>query len=139
MNNNLSLCRFLFCTEDGVIMRFNLADGTKVTLVTDVGNVYVIKLDCIKKRVYWLEDSGGARPIKSCDYGGKEKKTIASGPFGQYLLGVLGDSLYVLNTNEYRINEMNVSSGNIARKILVDKHDYIDLTLVDKSVQPTGE
>ena len=144
MNNNFLLCRFLFWTElEGeVIMRFNLADRTKVTLVTPFGFVNTIKLDCSRKRVYWLHHpfSGAEHNyIKSCDYGGKEKKTIARGPFDSGLLGVLGDSLYVLNTNENRINVMNVSSGNITRKILVDKHDYYDLTLVDKSVQPTGE
>jgi len=117
-------------------MRFNLADSMKVTLVIHVGYVYAIKLDCHKKRVYWLKYSSWSN-IKSCDYGSKKKETIASGPFHSRLLGVLGDSLYFLNTIEYRINVMNVSNGNISQKILVDNADYKDLLAVDKSVQPT--
>ena len=131
-----SLCRFLFWAEDGVIIRFHLADSIKVTFVTYGGNVYAIKLDCRKKRVYWLEYS---RRIKSLDYGGKERRTVTDGHFNEYLLGMLGDSLYFLDTNTYRINEMNVSNGNISRKILVDWRTYYDLVLVEKSVQPKCE
>ena len=114
-------------------MRFNLADGMKVTLVIYVGIVYTIKLDCHKKRVYWLEYSNS---IKSLDYGGKQKKTITKGPFHSRLLDVMGDSLYFLNTNEYRINVMNISNGKISRKIPIDNANYQDLLLVDESVQP---
>ena len=119
-----------------MIIRFHLADSIKVTFVTYGGNVYAIKLDCRKKRVYWLEYSSR---IKSLDYGGKKRRTVTEGQFNEYLLGVLGDSLYFLDTNIYRINEMNVSNGNISRKILVDRRTYFDLVLVEKSVQPKCE
>ena len=132
-------CRFLFWTEDKVIIRFSLADGIKVTLVTYVGDVYAIKLDCRKKRVYWLEYFSSIQYIKSADFGGQGKITITEGRFNEYLLGVLGDSLYFLDTSIYRINEMNVSNGNISRKILVDRNTYYDLVLVQKSVQPKCE
>jgi len=121
-----------------MIIRFNLADSIKVTLVTYVGDVHAIKLDCRKKRVYWLEYSSR---IKSCDYGGKEKKTMTEGRFNRYLLGVLGDSLYFLDTNKDRINEMNVTNGNISRTIKVDSAVdvyYFDLVVVDKTLQPSG-
>ena len=135
----LLLCRFLFWTEytygRGVITRFNLADGIKVTLVRDAGDVYAIKLDCNKKRVYWLEYSSR---IKSSDYRGQEKKIIKTGHFDTNILGVSVDSLYFLDRNKYRINEMNVSNGNISRTVLVDRGVYYyDLLVVDKSVQPT--
>ena len=133
-------CRFLFWAEDKVIILFSLADGIKVTLVTIyVGDVYSIKLDCRKKRVYWLEYFSSIQYIKSADFGGQAKKTITEGKFNKYLLGVLGDSLYFLDTNIYRINEMNVSNGNISRKILVDRTTYYDLVLVKRSVQPKCE
>ena len=74
--------------------------------------------------------------IKSRDYGGKQKKMIAKGPFHSRLLGVMGDSLYFLNTNEYRINVMNISNGKISQKIPIDNANYQDLLLVDESVQP---
>jgi hypothetical protein len=77
--------------------------------------------------------------VKSCDYGGREKKTITSGPFNEDLLGVLGDSLYFLNTYDYRITEMNVSNGELLQKIGVDEIPYRDLSVVEKSIQPTGE
>ena len=119
-----------------MIIRFHLADSIKVTFVTYGGNVYAIKLDCHKKRVYWLEYS---IRIKSLDYGGKERRTVTDGQFSRNILGVLGDLLYFLDTNIYRINEMNVSNGNISRKILVDRRTYYDLVLVEKSIQPKCE
>ena len=133
-------CRFLFWAEDKVIIRFSLADGIKVTLVKIyVGDIYAINLDCRKKRVYWLEYFSSIHYIKSSDFGGQGKKSITEGRFNEYLLGVLGDLLYFLDTNIYRINEMNVSNGNILRKILVDRRTYYDLVLVEKSVQPKCE
>ena len=120
-------------------MRLSLANNITVTLVANAGSAHAIKLDNTKKRVYWMEVFSSNRSIKSCDYGGKEKKTITSGPFNEDLLGVLGDSLYFLNTFDYRITEMNVSNGNISRKIFVDNADYRDLVVVDKSIQPAGE
>ena len=129
------LCRFLFWTEYGMITRFNLADSIKVTLVRDGGAVYAIKLDCNKKRVYWLEYSSG---IKSSDYRGQEKKSVKTRHFNSNILGVSGDSLYFLEINKYRINEMNVSNGIISRTVLVDRGvSYYDLVVVDKSVQPS--
>ena len=133
----LLFCRFLFWTEDAVILRFNLSDSFKVTLVRDAGGVYVIKLDCRKKRVYWFEYSSR---IRSCNYGGKEKKTIAEGRYHPYLLSVLGDSLYFLDTNKHRINEMNATNGNILRTILVNSGAfYNDLLVVDKSVESSSK
>ena len=131
----LFLCRFLFWTEYGMITRFNLADGIKVTLVRDAGDVYAIKLDCNKKRVYWLEYSSG---IKSSDYSGQENKIVKIGQFNTNMLGVSGDSLYFVHRNKYPINEMNVSNGNISGTVLVDMGvSYYDLVVMDKSVQPT--
>ena len=123
-----------------MIILYSLADGIKVTLVTIyAGDIHAIKLDCRKKRVYWLEYFHSIHYIKSIDYGSKEKKIVATGQFDSNLLGVLGDSLYFLDTSIYRINEMNVSNGNISRKILVDRNTYYDLVLVEKSVQPKCE
>ena len=121
-----------------MITRFNLAGGVKVTLVRDVGDVYAIKLDCNKKRVYWLEYSSSIQSIKSSDYNGKGKTDITGGKFDRYLLGLLGDLLYFLDTSDHRINERNVSDGNISRTFQVDSGDsYYDLLVVDKSLQPT--
>ena len=120
-------------------MQFNFADRIKVTLVTYVGSSGAIKLDCSKKRVYWLENFRSIGHIKSSDYGGRQKETITSGSIDRNLLGVLGDSLYFLNTNEYHIKEMNVSNGNISRTIPIEQEHYQDLLLVAKSVQPTCE
>ena len=89
--------------------------------------------------MYWLEYFSSIHYIKSADFGGQGKKIITEGRFNKYLLGVLGDSLYFLDTSIYRINEMNVSNGNISRKILVDRNTYYDLVLVQKSVQPKCE
>ena len=117
-------------------MQFSFADGIKVTLLTYVGRGGAIKLDCNKNRVYWLEYVGSIGRIRSCDYAGGEKKTITGGSINSNLLGVLGDSLYFLDKSEYHINEMNVSNGSISRTIPVERENYQDLLVVDKSVQP---
>jgi len=135
----IPLCRFLFWTEKGVVIRLNLAHGFKVTLVTYLGEGGAIKLDCSKKRVYWLENSRSIVHINSCNYRGGKKKTLRSGSIDKNLLGVLGDLLFFVNTNEHRINVMNVSNGNISQTIVVEWEDYQDLLVVDKSVQPTCE
>ena len=119
-------------------MRLNLVDRVNSTLTTYTGGSSAIKLDCRTKRLYWFEHSSGGHSISSCDYGGKDKKTIASGPFHEGLLSVLGDSLYVLNKVQYHISQMNVSNGTILSSILVEKTNvYYDLNVVDRSVQPT--
>ncbi len=125
------------------LMRFCFADGTKVTLATYLnGYSPAVELDYTKKRVYWLFYvlGGNNHDIYSCDYNGKNWKTVKSGPFNQYLLRIFRDSLYFLVKNNFsHINQMNVSNGNISRSILVNKTDYYDLLVVDSSVQPMGE
>ncbi|CAB4018920.1 Hypothetical predicted protein, partial [Paramuricea clavata] len=116
-----------------VLKRLSLANGFQKTLTTFSEESYAIKLDCTKKRVYWLANTA---EIISSDYDGKDKKTIANGSFTESILGVFGDSLYYQNTNLHGIKEMNVSTGNISRSILVDKVFYDDLIFVDNSAQP---
>ena len=112
-------------------MIFHLAEDIKVTLVTYAGEGGAIKLDCSKKRVYWLvmEYSRRIGHIKLCNYRGGEKKTITSGSINRNLLGVFGDSFFFLNTN--------VSNRNNSRTILVEQGNYQDLLVVDNSLQPT--
>ena len=124
-------------------MRFSFADGTKVTLATDrnvYGYSHAVELDYTKKRVYWLfyvQIGDNNHDLYSCNYNGKNRKTVKSGPFNEYLLRVFRDSLYFMVKNN--LNQMNVSNGNIFRSILVNKTDYYDLLVVDSSVQPMGE
>ena len=119
-------------------MRFSFADGTKVTLARRIYFVaYAVELDYSKKRVYWFDRSSNNDDISSCDYDGKNRKRIRSGPFNRYLLRVFRDSLYFMVKNN--LNQMNVSNGNIYRSILVNKTDYYDLLVVDSTVQPMGE
>ena len=122
-------------------MRFNFADGIKVTLASDVSYWSAVELDYSKKRVYWFRSlRSNYHDISSCDYKGKDMKAITSRPFNRYLLGVFRDSLYFLvMKNLYHINQMNISNGNISHRILVNKIDYYDLIVVDSSVQPMGE
>ncbi len=119
-------------------MRFNFADGIKVTLASGV-YFRAVELDYSKKRVYWFSYNSNY-PISSCDYEGRDRKAITSGPFNRNLLGVFRDSLYFLvKKSLYHINQMNISNGNISHRILVNKIDYYDLIVVDSSVQPMGE
>jgi hypothetical protein len=88
--------------------------------------------------MYLLNNYRGGH-IFSSGYNGEDKKTIARGSLNVFVLGVFGDSLYYQNTNRYHIKEMNVSSGNISRTILLDNVFYYGMIVVDKSVQPIGE
>ena len=122
-------------------MRFNFADGIKVTLASNVASWSAVQLDYTKQRVYWFRSlSSNYYNISSYDYKGKDMKAITSGPFNEYILGVFRDSLYFLVTkNLSHINQMNISNGNISHRILVNKIDYYDLIVVDSSVQPMGK
>ncbi len=120
-------------------MRFSFADGTKVTLQEDNGVSVAVELDYTKKRVYTFVYHS-TYDISSCDYDGKNKKSITRGTFNVFLLRVFRDSLYFLvKNNQYHINQMNVSNGNIYRSILVNKTDYYDLLVVDSTLQPMGK
>lgn len=119
-----------------------LATGVQVTLAKFDGISGIIKLDCNSQRVYWLRFTDVPQRIchiSSSDYDGRDQKTITSGSFNVYLLGVFGDSLYYLNNDQFYIKVVNVTNGNISRSILVGKADYHDLIFVDGSVQPIGE
>ncbi len=122
-------------------MRFNFADGSKMTLASDdVVYQSAVELDYSKKRVYWFSYHKSDYLISSCDYEGRDMKAITSGPFNEYILGVFRDSLYFLvKKNLYHTNQMNISNGNISHSILVNKIAYYDLIVVDSSVQPVGE
>ncbi len=123
-------------------MGFSFADDIKVTLARDTYVSDTVELDYTKKRVYWFSSlsSTSYYDISSCDYDGKDKKTIASEPFNEGVLGVFRDSLYFLvMKNLYHINQMNISNGNISYGIFVDAIDYYDLIVVDSSVQLMGE
>ena len=121
-------------------MRFNFADGIKVTLASGIYPL-AVELDYSKKRVYWFSyHDKSNHNISSCDYEGKDMKAITRGPFNQRVLGVFRDSLYFLvKKSLYHINQMNISNGNISHRILVNDIDYYDLIVVDSSVQPMGE
>ncbi len=122
-------------------MRFSFADGIKVTLARNTYASDTVELDYTKKRVYWFSSlRSNYYDISSCNYKGKDMKAITRGPFNEGVLGVFRDSLYFLvKKNLYHINQMNISNGNISHRILVNKIDYYDLIVVDRSVQPMGE
>jgi hypothetical protein len=93
-----------------------------------------ITLDYTNKRVYWIE---GERHIFSSDYDFQQLKIIRNGSFRSFMLAISGDSLYFQNAGLYSINQINVSNGNIARGILVDKA-YRDLIVLHSSLQSMG-
>ena len=98
---------------------------------------FAITLDRTNKRVYWLEKTLHVSRIFSADYDGMGRKKVFT--FSGSLLSVSGDSLYVLNDDFY-INEISVSNGNISSRIMVDPaKSYYDLIVVDSSLRPLGE
>ena len=123
-------------------MRFNLADGVKVTLARFDGSSDAVQVDYTKKRVYWLSRYDDFQ-ISSCDYEGRDKKIITIGDrynrINRDILRVFQDSLFFVDETRYRINKMNISNGNISHSSLVEKISYRDMVVVESSAQPTGE
>jgi capsid portal protein len=93
-----------------------------------------ITLDYTNKRVYWIEEN---QYIFSSDYDFQQLKSIRNGSFRPYVLAISGDSLYFQNAGVFSINQMNISNGNIVRRILVDK-GYNDLIVLHSSLQSMG-
>ena len=101
----------------------------------------IIKLDCVYKQVYVFEQkSGNEYYISATDYNGGNQTKITSGPFRRSILGVFNGSLYFINDKDgLQINEVNLSSRNVTRSIVVDRNIYWDLIVVHKSLQPLGK
>ena len=115
--------------------RMNLATNKKVTL-TKSGVSWVLSLDRMNKRVYWLD---GDDAILSSSYNGSNTTNVKSGSFNNLSLGIFKNSVYFQKRNVLYINEMNMTSGHISRNIKVDKADYRDLVIVHNSLQPMGK
>lgn len=132
--------RFLFWTESGHVKRYHLHTKLQFTLAQNDGFSRVLKLDRINKRVYWLSWRGGvAQNISSSDYDGKKKRTIVSGSFNIYTLGVSEDLLYFVDDNKLRIKQMNTSKENISDEMMVVGDSYSNLIVLDTSLQPKGK
>ncbi len=88
-------------------MRFNLADGVKVTFARFDGSSDAVQVDYTKKRVYWLSRYDDFQ-ISSCDYEGRDKKIITIGDrynrINRDILRVFQDSLFFVDETRYRIN-----------------------------------
>ena len=112
-----------------------------LTLEMRVIDFSIIKLDCVNKQVYGLEqNSANEYYISASDYDGGNQTKITSGPFRRFILGVFNGSLYFMNDNDgSQINEVNLSSRNVIRSIAVDRNGYYDLIVVHKSLQPLGK
>jgi hypothetical protein len=95
-----------------------------------------ITLDYTNKRVYWIEDIRDQYMFSS-DYDFQHLKSIRNGSFSWYLLATSGDSLYFQNAGVFAINQMNISSENIVRSILVGKA-YKVLIVIHSSLQSMG-
>ena len=116
------------------IQRMNLATNNIRTLPRQSWSGG-ITLDYTNKRVYWIE---GERHIFSSDYDFQQLKITRNGSFRSSMLAISGYSLYFQNADVFSINQMNISNGNIARSILVDKA-YTDLIVLHSSLQSMGK
>ena len=131
------LYRYLFWTqwsdEKNYVRRMDLATNN-IKFLARQSWPRGITLDYTNKRVYWIE---GNRHIFSSDYDFQQLKSIRNGSFRRYVLAISGDSLYFQNAGVFSINQMNISNGNIVRRILVDK-GYNDLIVLHSSLQSMG-
>ena len=96
-----------------------------------------IKLDCINKQVYSIENEF----LAARDYDGWNYRMITIGQFSLLvgIFGVFNGSLYFMNNDRSYIKEMNLSNRNYVRSIAVDRNDYRDLVVVHKFLQPLGK
>ena len=133
--------RYLFWQEDeGFVRRISLATHAMLTLEMNVIFYSSIKLDCVNKQLYrFMPKSGDEYHIFASDYDGKNKKTITSGRFNEYILSVFGDLLYLMNNDRSYIKQMNTSNDRLPRNIAVERNYYYDLIVVHTFLQPPGE
>ena len=121
------------------VRRMQLATNEIATLVGE-GPLYPIFpeifLHLSNKRMYWQNESGS---ISSMGYDGDNLKAFRSGLFNDSLLGKFEDSVYFRKENVRYINEINLSSGNLSRRIKIDKAATRNLVVVHTSIQPLGE
>ena len=113
-----------------------------LTLEMRVIDYSTIKLDCVNKQVYgFVQIYGNEDYISASDYDGGNQTKITSGGYNTDILGVFNGSLYFLNDNDRsQINEVNLSSRNVTRSIVVDDENYYHyLIVVHKSLQPLGK
>ena len=110
-----------------------------LTLEMRVIDYSTIKLDCVNKQVYgFVRIYGNENYISASDYDGGNQTKITSGRYDTDILGVFNGSL--LNIDRSQINEVNISSRNVTRSIVVDDDNYYyDLIVVHKSLQPLGK
>ena len=116
-----------------------LATNEIVTSVDQEGFIPILPeifLHFGNKRMYWQNESNS---IFSMGYDGDNLKAFRSGLFNDSLLGKFEDSVYFRKDNVHYINEINLSSGNLSRRIKIDKAESRNLVVVHTSVQPMGE
>ena len=130
--------RYLFWQESaGFLRRVSLATHKMLTLQAMDYDYLAIKLDCINKQVYSIENEF----LDARDYDGWNYRMITIGQFSLLvgIFGVFNGSLYFMNNDRSYIKEMNLSNRNYVRSIAVDRNDYRDLVVVHKFLQPLGK
>ena len=132
--------RYLFWIEGGgFIRRISLVTHAMLTLEMNIIRPYVMKLDCVNKKVYGFVRQSGVEYIYVSDYAGGNQKNIASGSFSKYVLGVFGDLLYFMNSDRSYLKEMNLSNRTVSQTIAMEGDSYYDLIVVHASLQRIGE
>ena len=100
---------------------------------------YSIKLDYIIKRIYWITSEG---KVMSVDYHGENKiKIFAKHSYDPFILGILGNSLFLENrfsSDVFEVELLNMTQSKL--KIEALKTDDMDrMLIIDKSRQPEGK
>ena len=87
----------------------------------------------MRRWVYWLEveSKSNATKILSIDFHGEFNKTIQiQSSSNKYLLGGFGNLIYFLEKDLTSLNEINILKHNKSRKIVVQRHFYLSMTIV---------
>jgi hypothetical protein len=118
------------------VQGMNLTTHVIVTLASISHKVLSLSLDYASKRLYLISSND---VIFMSGYDGANRKTIKTGSFNTKFLATFEESMYFQEKNFSYINEMNISSGIISRKIKIGKTDHPDLVVFHSSLQPMGE
>lgn len=124
---------FLFWTDWGhyrKIERSHMDGESRTRIITaDLGWPNGLTLDLRAKRLYWVDAQ--LKTIDSCDYGGNQRKLIASSLHHPYALTLTEDYLYWTDWKSKALHMADRQNVSYRRDILTSIEGLMDIKVID--------
>ena len=120
-----------------------LDTGDIITLEGVLPHIFYerINLDINKQRMYWMKYNRRTvwSSLISSDYDGNNRKIIVTRQqLNQYILGVSGDSIFVMKNDEARILMINETEKKPSRSFIIENSSYYDLIVFNNNFNHTS-